>query len=653
MKNDLDAKHQARIAEEIMHHLRAYDEDAGHRTLMQSNSPGWRFMEGQAWRLIRAMNEGRGPYSEVAAYQVERCGGGRVLSVGSGTGEQEIGIARSLEQSGTPYEITCLDLNSDLIARGRDRANADGLHMIFKVEDVDYVRLGDKEFDVILCFSSLHRLVNLEHVFHEMKRSLKASGELVVVDIIVRNGFLMWDETYQIVQDIWKLLPEQFKMNFTAGAKLHFDLEYPHFNQGLESMEYVRSEDIVPLLDQYFARKLYVPYFSIARRLCGTMYGPCYDLSRDLDKSIVTMIWQLDVYFLECGKLAPETFLGIYTKGKVRSRPEREDIESNSLQRPSQSTMSHVEPAIAAKKKRVLFYRGLGARKGDRVESGVIGPNEEPIKGEPFITGHFYSALPSTEDRQAYVDAERKDDDVPGIDLNLERQLALLLSFQPYYDEAPFTAEESTERRFFYENGFYSYADALTLYSMMREFKPRRIIEIGSGYSSAVMLDTNEIHFNNAIELTFVEPFPHVLFSLMRGCERQRASVPTIRAQDLDQEIFTTLDRNDILFVDSTHVTKLRSDVNKIFFDILPVLKSGVLIHFHDIFWPFDYPKEMVRKGIAWNEAYLLRAFLQFNTSFEIVLFANLLHERHKDWLGEHMPLYLKNAGGNIWLRKK
>lgn len=648
MSHPSNSEYWDRAQDEIAHYAAIYENEQTRLALTEGVPASWSYIEFKAWERITAANQGRSAPDDVF-HHLEQGGGGRILSVGSGQGSQELAIARRLREAHIPYEIICLDPRYSLVQLGQEAAQVQGLNLKFQIQDANYLSLDENEFDTIMCFTALHALRRLEHTFFELNRSLKPDGELVVVDLVTLNGYKMREETRQIVEALWQVLPERFKFNFSSYGKPRIDLEYPDVNNPL----CVRTQEILHLLSENLQPKVYIPYFSLVRRFFDTMYGPCYDLSKPLDKAIVDLIWQLDVYFLESGKLAPETFLGIYTKGKVRSRSEREDIESDSLQRPSQSTTNHAEPAPAAKKKRVPFYKAPGARKGVRAESGLTGPNEKPVEGEPFAAGHFYSALPSPEDRQAYLDAERQDEDVPGIDLNLDRQLALLQSFQPYYDEAPFTAEKSAERRYFYDNGFYSYADALTLYGMMREFKPRRIIEIGSGYSSAVMLDTNEIHFNNAIELTFVEPFPNVLYSLMRGHDRQRASVLAIRVQDLDRDIFRTLDRNDILFVDSTHVTKLRSDVNKIFFDFLPVLRSGVVIHFHDIFWPFDYPKEMVRRGIAWNEAYLLRAFLQFNTNFEIVLFANLLYERHKGWLGEYMPLYLKNAGGSMWLRKK
>ncbi|NQS88701.1 hypothetical protein HQ584_02790 [Patescibacteria group bacterium] len=117
-------------------------------------------------------------------------------------------------------------------------------------------------------------------------------------------------------------------------------------------------------------------------------------------------------------------------------------------------------------------------------------------------------------------------------------------------------------------------------------------------------------------------------------------------------ESFKQLKENDILFIDTSHVSKTGSDVNYIFFDILPNLNSGVLIHFHDIFYPFEYPKKKILDGHAFNECYILRAFLQYNTRFKIILFNTFLEHYYEDWFRQNMPLCLRNKGGSIWLRK-
>jgi predicted O-methyltransferase YrrM len=270
---------------------------------------------------------------------------------------------------------------------------------------------------------------------------------------------------------------------------------------------------------------------------------------------------------------------------------------------------------------------------------------------EFFPPGHYYSAIPSLEDREAFLAQHSLKPEMRGLNLNAELQLDLLRQFRDYYQESPFQDTKSEDLRYYYINPSYSYTDALTLYSMLRKFKPRRIIEIGSGYSSCVMLDTAERFLDDTVNFTFIEPYPELLHSLIKEQDKKHTILP-VKLQDVDRDIFKSLGKNDILFVDSTHVSKLGSDVNRIMFEILPILQQGVLIHFHDIFWPFEYPSDWIKKGFAWNEAYILRAFLEFNDSFEILFFASFLHNHHHDWFEENMPLWLKNSGGNIWLRK-
>ena len=124
------------------------------------------------------------------------------------------------------------------------------------------------------------------------------------------------------------------------------------------------------------------------------------------------------------------------------------------------------------------------------------------------------------------------------------------------------------------------------------------------------------------------------------------------RLQEIDIGEFEALDENDILFVDSTHVSKINSDVNRIFFEVLPRIRSGVHIHFHDIIYPFEYPKEWVYDGRAWNEAYMLRTFLQYNREFRVVLMNTFMERYYESFFREKMPLCLENPGGSIWIRK-
>jgi hypothetical protein len=187
---------------------------------------------------------------------------------------------------------------------------------------------------------------------------------------------------------------------------------------------------------------------------------------------------------------------------------------------------------------------------------------------------------------------------------------------------------------------------------MIRKLNPKRIIEVGSGFSSCVTLDTNELYFNNKIKCDFVEPYPALLKSLIKGNDNSNIKIYESKLQNISLDVFMELKANDILFIDSTHVAKFNSDVNYIIHRILPVLAEGVYIHFHDIFYPFEYPMEWLLDGHAWNEQYVLRAFLEYNNKFKIVLFNTYMETIFREELEKRFPLIFKNTGGSIWIKK-
>lgn len=270
--------------------------------------------------------------------------------------------------------------------------------------------------------------------------------------------------------------------------------------------------------------------------------------------------------------------------------------------------------------------------------------------------GHFYSPIADLADVRAREKVIFNEDlmpqDVRGVDFNEDAQLTLLDEFAKFYGDLPFGAEKKDGLRYFFENTAYSYSDAICLYGMIRWLKPKRIIEIGSGYSSCVMLDTNELFLNGSVQVTFIEPYAELLKSLVKVGDLDKHDLLEKPLQEVSLDVFSHLEAGDILFIDSTHVSKAGSDVNYIFFEILPGLKKGVYIHFHDIFFPFEYPKEWVYEGRAWTEDYLLRAFLQYNEAFKVVFFNNFLWKFHQEEILEKLPLCGKNPGGSIWLRK-
>jgi hypothetical protein len=270
-----------------------------------------------------------------------------------------------------------------------------------------------------------------------------------------------------------------------------------------------------------------------------------------------------------------------------------------------------------------------------------------------FPAGHFYSPYPDLADiiaQQARIFS--RDRIVADVDLNEEPQLTLLKSLAGLYSTLPFTPAKSAGTRYWYDNPHYPYSDGIVLNGMLRLLQPRLLIEVGSGYSSAMTLDTNELFLQNQLEVILIEPYPELVLSLMKPGDRKRTSLIPSRLQDLDATIFDRLQANDVLFIDSTHVSKVDSDVNFIFFEILPRLKTGVVVHFHDVFYPFEYPKEWVLEGRAWQEQYLLRVLLQHPSAYRTLYFQDMMFHRHREFFREHMPLCLESGGANLWLQK-
>jgi hypothetical protein len=270
----------------------------------------------------------------------------------------------------------------------------------------------------------------------------------------------------------------------------------------------------------------------------------------------------------------------------------------------------------------------------------------------PFVPiEHFYSPFPAIIDVKNY-DFSVLPSEIPGIELYTKEQFDLLDKFEPLYNELPFKDEKTDGLRYYFANGAYCYSDAIFLYCMLRHLQPQNIIEVGSGFSSCVTLDVNEKFLENKMNCTFIEPYPALLKSLIKDEDNAKIKICESKLQDIPLNNFAELKENDVLFIDSTHVSKFNSDVNYIIHNILPIVSKGVYIHFHDIFYPFEYPKEWLLEGRAWNEQYILRAFLQYNSNFKIVLFNTYLETMFCEKLKNRFPLIFKNTGGSIWIKK-
>lgn len=272
-----------------------------------------------------------------------------------------------------------------------------------------------------------------------------------------------------------------------------------------------------------------------------------------------------------------------------------------------------------------------------------------------FPPGHFYSPVTDPALVEAHLARVRPGRPTPGLRIDPDAMTELWRSFAPWLDPKPFPDEKQAGRRYWFQNPAFGPGDGAVLHCMLRKFQPRRIVEVGSGYSSLCTLETAERFLPETTTLTFIEPRPELLNDLLAEAEPKReVEILPIPVQEAPLSVFEALEANDVLFIDSTHVLKTGSDVVFELFEVLPRLKSGVLVHFHDIGWPFEYTRRWaVDQNRSWNEAYGLRAFLTFNRSFDIVFFNDYFRRVRREEVERVAPWVLSNAGASIWLQRR
>ena len=202
---------------------------------------------------------------------------------------------------------------------------------------------------------------------------------------------------------------------------------------------------------------------------------------------------------------------------------------------------------------------------------------------------------------------------------------------------------KENENEYYYNNPWYGSGDAEYLYNIIRYFKPTKIIEIGSGYST--LMARNAIANNKLDNLAYacnhicIEPYE------MPWLEKLEVELIREKVENLDKSLFQKLNANDILFIDSSHIIRPQGDVVFEYLEILPTLKSSVLVHIHDILTPKDYLDEWVYEHYLWNEQYLLEGFLTLNSEFKIIGALNYLAHNYREQLSEKCPFFAAQHG--------
>jgi len=268
----------------------------------------------------------------------------------------------------------------------------------------------------------------------------------------------------------------------------------------------------------------------------------------------------------------------------------------------------------------------------------------------------FHSPLPDT--RELTEENFTKKSDLDAIDVNEQGQIALLKLFRRKffggYRVLPM-GPTSVPHQYFLTNGSFNSVDGEILYCMIKHFLPKTIIEVGSGnttYLMAQAIAEVQKEKDHHCSLTSYDPYPN---AIVRNGFSKFAALQPIRIQDVERSRFEALQKNDILFIDSSHIVKIGSDMQYLFMEVLPHLRKGVIVHFHDIFIPEEYLRRwFVEDYEFWNEQYMLYAFLQYNNAFKVLWGGNYMRLRHPDLLMQSFPSFQRDPiiPGSFWIQK-
>ena len=273
---------------------------------------------------------------------------------------------------------------------------------------------------------------------------------------------------------------------------------------------------------------------------------------------------------------------------------------------------------------------------------------------------HYYSPLPEINKLDNSIWEKPKE--IPNLKYNEDDQLKLLEHFsnvfRSEYENIPLD-RTSDPKQYHLIGGRFEGIDGYILYCMIRHLKPKRVIEIGAGHSTlltAQALQKNQEETGEKAAFISIEPYPNELL---------KSGIPGLtelivkKLQDVDISLFRELSDGDILFIDSSHISKLGSDVNYEYIQILPKLNKGVMIHIHDIFTPYEYPKEfLIGLLFFFNEQYLLEAILANSDNYEVIWAGQYIYSNHFDHLLRVFPKYGQATkspahSSSLWLKKK
>jgi hypothetical protein len=277
--------------------------------------------------------------------------------------------------------------------------------------------------------------------------------------------------------------------------------------------------------------------------------------------------------------------------------------------------------------------------------------------GVHIIPVHFYSPVPDMAGLEGRPELWTQPSTLPGIDMNEGAQLKLMHKIFPLYKAECKYPTHQTERPYDYhtDNVYFGRDSATVMHSLIRHYRPQKIIEVGAGYSSYAIAHACRLNGADAapVEFTAIDPYPNPTLQAGFAGLTRLISQPI---QQVDLKLLTSLQANDIFSIDTSHAVRTGGDVNFLYLEVLPRLAPGVLVHIHDIFFPEEYPREWLQRRIYWTEQYLLQAFLAFNSDFQVLWGQRYMELRHgpdyKSVFGPEAGDPADHGSYSFWIRR-
>ena len=585
-----------------------------------------------------------------------------VLDIASGEGFGSADMAKRARS------VIGVDIDPASVAHAKGKYCAPNLE--FRTGSCTEIPLDDNSVDVVVSYETIEHHDQHEKMMQEVRRVLRPSGLIIIsspekheyTDVPgTRNPYHV-KELYR--DEFEALLKAHFKNVAFYGQRVIFGSGL--FLEGLES----RTKTInARTLDQAdgLMRPIYLIAVASDSKLSQLPASSIFE--EDVLKSeVVTVernrlqqmaaVMQSEVEARDVRISALEDFSyrqDAYVKAIQKTASWR---LTSPLRLAAQALLGVIAPGKRKKRQRKLTPPEPWQTAPDmlpmRPEQRAIPETEGPGISLLFPIGHFYSPIADPtliEARKAEI--FRKRDGSVGIDYKVDKQLALLGTLAPHARLIDYPAEDPGDGlTYFYNNDQFPVLDAEFLHAALCHFRPAQMIEVGSGFSSLITANVNRRFLNGELRFTCIEPFPRQF--LIDGVEGITDLIVS-KVEDLDLEFFDRLGDGDILFIDSSHVSKVGSDVNYLFFEIIPRLNPGVIVHVHDIFLPDEYPEAWVLdQNRNWNEQYLLQTFLQFNSDWEVLWASHLMGTRHRDAVTGVFARYPRlGGGGSLWMRRR